>query len=221
MIIERARRLGRSSGKLKVQSSKLKVRIKEQRPMWAARCVKLSRNGAVVTTGARPSGRRNVRSQPRLQTARTRTTERHLRSQKKVVRKFAHPKPDPHFRGLKDLGENRQRAVASALRRTRASHGRLSHGNGAAEFWAKEWRQRNGDGETNCLHSFASIPLLNPFRRSGFSFNLAKPAQPVADVLGGRREAPWQVEARGIRVSRVRLVTSAATFSHSLEPILT
>ena len=31
----------------------------------------------------------------------------------------------------------------------------------AGEFWAKEWRQRNGDRETFCPHSFASIPLPN------------------------------------------------------------
>ena len=75
---------------------------------------------------------------------------------------------------------------------------------GDTKFWAKEWRQRNGDAETFCLHSFAAIPLPNPFWRLGHRFRLAtarwsgrcrrwraahpcvETAQPGANALGGR-----------------------------------
>ena len=49
---------------------------------------------------------------------------------------------------------------------------------GTAEFWAKEGRQRNGDVKTFWLHSFAAIPLPNPFRGWGFRFRLATTRSP-------------------------------------------
>ena len=153
--------MGRSS-KFKAQSSKLKGRNKEQGPMRAGRWVKINRNCAVAATGARPSGRRNARAQRRLSTIQTRTTAHPSVSRNELVWKLARLMSARHLRGLKQRSENRRSALASVLRRTRASQCQSSHGNGAAEFWAKEWRQRNGEEETFCLHSFASIPLPTP-----------------------------------------------------------
>ena len=98
---------------------------------------------------------------------------------------------------------------------------------GAAEFLAKEWRQRNGDGKTSGLHSFAAIPLPNPVRGLGFRFRLPRRVRRTAvaadvprtrtarrhsirtNVLGGGREVRWQAD--GPEHPTLRLVTSAAT----------
>ena len=116
----------------------------------------------------------------------------------------------------------------------RAMRLRWTHGNGAAEFWAKEWRQRNGEVETFCLHSFASIPLPNPLRGLGFRFRRAKTrwtgggSSDVQRTRASRRRSVermfsasgekvrWQADSGASLVSCLRLVTSAATFSHSL-----
>ena len=145
------------------------------------------------------------------------------------------------MRTLKYPGEPQPRSQAARSAaftdcvRTPAARQSRAHGHGAAELWAKEWRQRNGDRETFCLHSFASIPLPNPLRGLGFRFRLAttrltgcggrrreehpsaETAQPGAIVLGGRRAVRWQVVARGLRVSRLRRVTAAVAFPTAAE----
>ena len=143
--------------------------------MRAGRRVKLWQ-----ATGARPSGRRNVRSQPTLPITQTRTNAHPLVNQNELVWKLARPIQGTCLGGLTRLCDN----VAADVRRTRASRRRSlgqtysagggevrrprtarcrrAHGNGAGEYLATEWRQRNEEVETFCLHSFASIPLPIP-----------------------------------------------------------
>ena len=88
------------------------------------------------------------------------------------LRSASSPRPSPPLRAEEREPEAPVR-TARTIEKTvsrggghlqRVTRGRGAHGSGAGEFWAKEWRQRNGDGETFCLHSFASIPLPNLLR---------------------------------------------------------
>ena len=108
----------------------------------------------------------------------------------------------------------------------RAARCRWAHGSGAGELLAKEWRQRNEDKKSSRPHSFASIPLPDPFFGLGFRFRSgtggssgcgrrwrasnpsAEAAQRGTNALGvrrgGQRQAPTS-SCRGTRLAGKRL----------------